>query len=365
MKAPRYTPIVADLPSTIPFVGPETDERAFGRPYRARLGANENVFGPSPKAIKAMQDAAADVWMYADPEDYDLKGALATHHGIGHENIVLGQGIDGLLGVLCRLLVQPGVPVVTSLGAYPTFNYHVNGYGGQLETVPYQDDKEDWEALLTRAQEVDATLIYIANPDNPMGSWHDAATMQEMIDNLPDGAVLCLDEAYIDFLPEIAPELDLTRPNVVRMRTFSKAYGMAGARMAYAIGEPSLIKSFDKVRDHFGMSRIGQIGALAALQDQQYLAEVVHNVNAAKARIAEIAWENGLQPLPSATNFVTIDAGGDGTRARALVAALKERGVFVRMPFSPGEDRCIRVSAGTDADLTFLAETLPKALEAI
>ena len=365
MKTPRYTDLVESLPSTIPFVGPETDERGYGRPYLARLGANENVFGPSPKAVKAMQEAAADVWMYADPEDYDLKGALAEHHGVGRENIVLGQGIDNLLGVLCRLVVAPGVSVVTSRGAYPTFNYHVHGFGGALSAVPYQDDAEDPQSLLAKAREVDAALIYIANPDNPMGSWHEAATIQAMIDDVPDGAVLCLDEAYVEFKPEIAPQIDVSNPQVVRMRTFSKAYGLAGARIGYAIGEASVIKAFDKVRDHFGMNRIGQIGALAALQDQTYLAEVLANVEASKTRIAEIATENGLIPLPSATNFVTMDAGGDGARARALVKVLKDRGVFVRMPFSPGEDRCIRVSAGTDADLDIFAEILPQALESI
>lgn len=365
MTGPRYTKLTQGLPSTIPFVGPETDERGYGRPYLARLGANENVFGPSPKAIKAMQDAAADVWMYADPEDYDLKGALAVHHGVGRENIVLGQGIDNLLGVLCRLLVSADTPVVTSRGAYPTFNYHVHGFGGALSAVSYQDDAEDPQSLLSRSREVDAALIYIANPDNPMGSWHDAAVMQDMIDALPNGAVLCLDEAYVDFKPEVAPAIDISCPNVVRMRTFSKAYGMAGARIGYAIGEASLINAFNKVRDHFGMNRIGQIGAYAALQDQDYLQEVISKVTTAKTRIAALADTNGLVPLPSATNFVTIDVGRDGEYARKLVAALKERGVFVRMPFSPGEDRCIRVSAGTEKDLDILADILPKALEAI
>ncbi len=363
MKAPRYTPIVADLPSTIPFVGPETDERAFGRPYRARLGANENVFGPSPKAIKAMQDAAADVWMYADPEDYDLKGALATHHGIGHENIVLGQGIDGLLGVLCRLLVQPGVPVVTSLGAYPTFNYHVNGYGGRLETVPYQDDKEDWEALLQRAQEVDAALIYIANPDNPMGSWHGAETIMKMIAQVPEDAVLCLDEAYVEFAPDrTAPPLDVSDGRVVRMRTFSKAYGMAGARVGYAIGHAGLISGFNKVRNHFGISRISQIGALAALEDQDRLAHIRAEVAAARERIAAIARANGLIPLPSATNSVTIDCGRDAGYAKAVLDGLGTRGVFVRMPFAAPGNRCIRVSAGKAPDLDIFEAELPKVL---
>lgn len=120
MKAPRFTKLVSSLPSTVPFVGPETQERARGQKFAARLGANENVFGPSPKVIAAMQAAVPDVWMYGDPENHDLKLALAAFHGVQPENVVVGAGIDGLLGSLARMLVSDGTPVVTSLGAYPT-----------------------------------------------------------------------------------------------------------------------------------------------------------------------------------------------------------------------------------------------------
>ncbi len=366
MKVPRFTPLVASLPSMVPFVGPETQERATGRKFDARLGANENVFGPSPKAVAAMQAALPDIWMYGDPENYDLKQALAAHHGVAPENIVVGAGIDGLLGSLCRMLVQEGVSVVTSHGAYPTFNFHVAGYGGTLHTVPYVDDAEDPQSLLDKARAVDATLVYIANPDNPMGSWHNAEKIQAMIDGLPDTAVLCLDEAYLEFAPEgTAPALDTSKVNVIRMRTFSKAYGMAGARVGYAIGHPELINAFNKVRNHFGMNRAAQAGALAALLDQDYLAQTQANVAAAKERLAAIARANGLMPLPSATNFVTMDCGRDGDFARALVAALVERGIFVRMPFVAPQDRCIRVSAGRPQDLDAFEAALPAALESI
>jgi len=364
VKAPRYTPLVASLPSTVPFVGPETQERARGQKFAARLGANENVFGPSPKAIAAMQAAVPDIWMYGDPENHDLKLALAIHHGVAAENIVVGAGIDGLLGSLCRMLVQQGVPVVTSLGAYPTFNFHVAGYGGQLHTVPYVGDFEDPQALLNKAREVDANLMYFANPDNPMGSWHDATIVQNLIDNVPEGTVLCLDEAYVEFAPEgTAPPFDVENRNVIRMRTFSKAYGMAGARVGYAIGHVDLIDAFNKVRNHFGMNRAAQAGALAALQDQEYLNHTLANVTASKARICEIALRHGLIPLPSATNFITIDCGQDGDYARALVAALIGENIFVRMPFVAPHDRCIRVSAGRPQDIDLFETALPKALE--
>ena len=150
---PRYTPLVESLPSTVPFVGPETQERARGRTFRARVGANESVFGPSPKAVAAMTQAASGCWQYADPENHDLKQALADHHGVGFENIMVGEGIDGILGLLVRMLVEKDTPVVTSHGAYPTFNFHVAGFGGKLVTVPYKDDHEDPEALVAAVKQ--------------------------------------------------------------------------------------------------------------------------------------------------------------------------------------------------------------------
>ncbi len=172
MTGPRYTPLTQSLPATVPFVGPEEQERSRGAPFAARLGANENIFGPSPKAVAAMQAAAAK-----KSGCMAIRPAMicAAHWPIiwawRLDNIVVGEGIDGLLGYLVRLVVGAGDAVVTSDGAYPTFNYHVAGFGGVLHKVPYRDDHEDLEALMAKAAEVDAKLIYLANPDNPMGSW--------------------------------------------------------------------------------------------------------------------------------------------------------------------------------------------------
>jgi histidinol-phosphate aminotransferase len=358
-----FTPLVASLPSTVPFVGPEAQERQRGRPFRARIGANESVFGPSRKAIEAMQQAAADTWMYADPENHDLKAALATKHGIAPENIVVGEGIDCLFGYLNRLYVEDGVTVATSLGAYPTFNFHVAGYGGRLVTTPYIDDREDPAALLDLARSESARLIYIANPDNPMATWWGGSTIQQMIDDVPDGALLCLDEAYGEFAPDgTLPPFDVSNPKVIRFRTFSKAYGMAGARIGYAVGEAGLIKAFDKIRNHFGVNRIAQIGALASLNDADHVPDVTTRVAGARDRITEIAAANGLAAVPSATNFVAIDCGKDGDFARKVLAGLIAQGIFVRMPGVAPQDRCIRVSAGREADLDAFAEALPTAL---
>lgn len=363
MTDPRYTPLVRSLPATVPFVGPETAQRARGAPFVARLGANENVFGPSPRAIAAMQAEAADIWMYGDAETHDLRHALAAHHAVAPENIKVGEGIDGLLGYLVRLLIEQGDAVVTSEGAYPTFNYHIAGYGGVLHKVPYVDDREDPSSLFARAAEVDAKLVYLANPDNPMGSWHKGADIVAALDDLPEGCLLLLDEAYVECAPEgTAAPVDVNDPRVVRMRTFSKVYGMAGARVGYALGAPGLIAAFDKVRNHFGMNRMAQAGALAALEDGAWLEKTQGWIAQARDRIAQIARDNGLTPLPSATNFVAIDCGGDGDVAKAVLDGLVARGIFVRMPFAAPQNRCIRVSCGRPADLDAFAAALPGAL---
>jgi len=363
MQGPRYTDLVASLPASVPFVGPETQERRAGQPFVARLGANESRFGPSPRAVAAMAQAASQAWMYGDPEMHDLRAALAVHHGVTPAHVIVGEGIDGLLGYLVRMLVAPGDAVVTSDGAYPTFNFHVTGFGGTLHKVPYIGNHEDPQALVARAAKVGAKLIYIANPDNPMGSWHSAAVIEAMVRSVPEGSLLVLDEAYIELAPEgTAPQIDPDDPRVIRMRTFSKGHGLAGLRVGYALAAPALIAGFDKVRNHFGMGRVAQAGALAALADQDWLAQVRAQVLTARAAIGQIAQDNGLVPLPSATNFVTIDCGRHGAFARAVLAALVARGVFVRMPFVAPHDRCIRISAGTAEDLAHLAHALPLAL---
>ena len=242
-------------------------------------------------------------------------------------------------------------------------NHHVAGFGGRLVTTPYRDDHEDPEALVALARREGARLLYLANPDNPMGTWAGKSEVQKLIDGTPEGCLLVLDEAYSDTAPADAmPPLDVSNPNVLRFRTFSKAYGMAGVRVGYCLGAPSVIGHFDKIRNHFDVTRMSQAGAIAALGDQPYLREVVSRIARARGRIAEIAAASGLKSLPSATNFVAVDCGRDGAYARKVLAELIGQGVFVRMPGVAPLDRCIRISAGTDDDLALLAEVLPEAL---
>lgn len=365
MPRPRLSALVESLPAFVPFVGPEALERARGRPFRARLGANESVFGPSPKAVAAMEAAARGNWMYSDPESYELRAAIASFHGVGVDNVVVGEGIDGLLGLSVKLAIEPGTAAVTSDGTYPTFDYHVAGGGGRLVRVPYRDNRQDLDALLEATTHAQARILYVCNPDNPMGSFWGGDDLARLIARLPDGVLLCLDEAYCDTAPaEDMLPVDVDNPQVLRMRTFSKAYGLAGARIGYCLGEAGLIRTFEKIRNHYGINRVGQIGALAALQDQAYLADAVTRIARARDKIAAIASGNGLTPLPSAANFVTIDCGRDGAYAKRILDELFASDVFVRMPSAPPLNRCIRVSCGRDEDLAVFAAALGSALAA-
>jgi histidinol-phosphate aminotransferase len=362
-EAPRYARLVEALPAVVPFVPPEALERRIGAGLALRIGANESNFGPSPMAVAAMAAAAAQVNLYCDPEGFALREALARRHATSRDNIVLGSGIDDLLGLIVRTVIDPGDAVVMSHGAYPTFAFHVNGFGGKLTTPPYRADRNDPMALAAAARQVGARLVYLSNPDNPTGSWLAAADIMALAAALPQGCRLILDEAYADFAPPDAlPASDPEDPRLIRLRTFSKAHGMAGARIGYAVAPAEMIRTFDKIRHHFGVNRVAQEGALASLGDADFIAGVRREVEAGRADYAALAAGLGFAALPSATNFVAIDCGAT-ERAKAIMAALLERErVFIRMAGVAPLNRCIRVTVGTAAERARFGEALRRVL---
>ena len=362
--AKNYTKIINSLPSSVPFVGPETQERLLDKQFDSRIGANESVFGPSPKALKVMKDEASSLWMYGDPENFDLKIEIAKKHNIKSENIVVGEGIDGLLGYLVRMLVEPNDNVVTTDGSYPTFNYHVNGYAGLLKKIPFKEDFEDLASLSSFSKKLRPKIVYVSNPNNPMGTFNNKTEIQAFINEVPDDTIICLDEAYADFVPDNdLIDINVNQENLIRMRTFSKAYGLAGARIGYGIGHENLINNFDKIRNHFGMNRVSQFAAIASLKDHNHLKDVISKVKNSLKKIEEIAIKNNCKFVKSSTNFLAIDCGYDGLFAKKVLDNLISNGIFVRMPFTSPENRCIRVSAGTDEDINLFEERFPKALK--
>lgn len=368
-----FTRLIRSLPASVPFVGPETLERARGAPFDARIGANESASGPSPRARAAMIEAieATNPRLYGDPENFELRTALARRHGVALDEVVVDAGIDTLLGVTVRLFMEQGDTAVTSKGAYPTFVYHVRGFGGNVVTVPYRQLHEDPAALLRAASEQSMAaagsvrLVYLANPDNPMGTRVSPDAVTNLVDGLPEACLLLLDEAYVDYTDEtvdaVNPDIDTSDPRVIRFRTFSKAWGMAGLRIGYAIAHRDVIAGFERVRNHFGVNRLAQVAALASLEDEAFLNDVRASVRRGRKRIEALADVHGIPWVPSATNFVALDFL-DAARADSVTAKLLAQGVFVRKPAVAPLDTHVRIGIGSDAEHALLEAALGSAL---
>ncbi|HEY1428840.1 MAG TPA: aminotransferase class I/II-fold pyridoxal phosphate-dependent enzyme [Candidatus Tumulicola sp.] len=360
---PRPTPAIEAIPATTPFVGPEELMRSAGRSDLVRLGANESAFGIAPAALAAMTAELPRLSWYGDPESLDLRDALAAKHGCRPSEILVGAGIDDLMGLAVRAFVGAGDGAVATRGTYPTFAYHVTGFGGTLETVDYRrDGSVDLDALSARARTIEAPLVYLANPDNPSGTFHGRESIAHFAASLPPETLLLLDEAYADF---VDPEelLDVAVDDrIVRLRTFSKAYGMAGARIGYAVLSQRNAAVFAKIRLQYGVNRNAQIGALASLQDELFFRSVLHETAAARDDYYALARSLGRGYIESRTNFVCIDFE-TAHEATAIVGRLLERGVWIRKPGLPPLDRYIRVSAGTQPMRRAFADALNEVLQ--
>ncbi|MDQ2680242.1 MAG: aminotransferase class I/II-fold pyridoxal phosphate-dependent enzyme [Candidatus Eremiobacteraeota bacterium] len=343
------SPLVEAIPVSTPFIGPEQLMRESGRDQLLRLGANESTFGPSPRAIAAMSAELPRLAWYGDPESYELREALAAKHGVPAESICVGSGIDELMGLAVRAFLSPGDCTLAIRGTYPTFTYHVVGYGGKPQTIEYKaDGSVDIDALIARARELAPKIVYLANPDNPSGTLVPASEVERLFESLPD-CLLLLDEAYADFLDECALLPQRLNGRLIRLRTFSKAYGLAGARIGYAISSTRTIETLGKIRLQYGVNRNAQIGALASLDDLPFVRSVVDQVALGRKEYYALAQSLGLGHIESCTNFVCVDFSTPA-RATQIVGELLARGVFVRKPGAAPLDRFVRVSVGTRAE---------------
>ncbi len=247
-----------------PFIGPEQLMREGGHGSLLRLGANESNFGPSPKAIEAMARELPRISWYGDPESYDVRCAIALLHGCAIDNVSVGSGIDDLMGLAVRAFTTPGVPALATRGTYPTFAFHVTGFGVALETVDYAADGTiNVDALIAKAHTIQPGIVYLANPDNPSGTVLPFDRILRLFEALPQRSLLFLDEAYADFAGQDPAADAFMHARLLRVRTFSKAYGMAGARIGYALAPPRTVQTFQKIRLHYGVNRNAQVGALS------------------------------------------------------------------------------------------------------
>ncbi len=287
------------------------------------------------------------------------------------DQVLVTVGVSEALDLAMRALLAPGDEVLIPEPCYVSYKACVHLAGGKPVPVATSAAQEfkvraaDLEALLTPRTKV----LMMGFPNNPTGAIMNREDLLELaLFAEKHDLIVISDEIYGDLTYEgehvSFASLPGMQERTILLNGFSKAYAMAGARVGYAIGPAELIAGFDRIRNHFGINRIGQAGALAALQDRDWLAHILSQVAHARSRIATIARDNGLTPLPSATNFIAIDCGRDGAYARRILAALSDQGIFARMPGVAPMDRCIRVSCGPEPELAALAEALPRAIKA-
>lgn len=340
----------------------EEVQRELGLAEVIKLASNENALGPSPRAVAAVREALGALHRYPDGRGYALKQKLAAHLGVVPEQLVLGNGSDELITLALRAYVEPGDEVVV---ADPTFLiYQLAGQvaGATVRTVPLQQFRYDLVGM-RRAITRRTKMVFIANPDNPTGSYVTASEVAAFLQGLSDEVLVVFDEAYYELaeVPEFPQTLELVRQGrpVLVTRTFSKAYGLSGLRIGYGVAPAPIAAALNQVREPFNVNSLAQVAAVAALDDTAHLEATRAYVRAGKQAIIRVLDELGVRYVPSAANFLLIELGG---RARAVAQALLARGIIVREMTAWHLDGCVRVTIGTPAEterfLTALRDTL-------
>ncbi|OLO11945.1 aminotransferase [Chromohalobacter japonicus] len=352
-----------------PFPGLKALERKLGREVPHRLGSNEGLDMPH-QALKARfgDEVATLARAYGDAEAMDVRQRLNALLGTPLEALVVDAGADSLMALALRTLCDPDSAVIASAGTYPTFRYFAEGQGCRLVEVDYHDAPSvlapDLDALADRAVRDNARVVYLANPDNPSGHLHSDADVLALRDALPDGCTLLLDEAYHDFRDDAdAPTAGDVWPDVVRLRTFSKAHGLAGLRIGYAIAEPALIEVMHKVRIHYAVSSLALAAAETVLDHPEETTQHVRDVIARREALAGHLRVLGADVPPSATNFIAVRLPEAELAAR-IHRELLEAGTLVHRPAHPALGHVLRISTLEDALAPGRLAALERALEA-
>jgi histidinol-phosphate aminotransferase len=334
-----------------------------------KMASNENPFGPSPKAVKAMQAALAESNFYPDNDALELRQKLAQHHNVEPEQIVPTAGSTALLGIVARTLLSPGLNAVTSERSFIVYPIATQAAGGRLIQVPMRDDGFDLKAIAA-AVDRHTRIIYISNPNNPTGTIVPAPELDRFLDQIPEHVIVILDEAYYDFAQYFAAirrvdyshALDYVNQGrkVVVLRTFSKAHGLAGVRVGYGIGPAELTTYFARMRTTFSVSVVAQAAALAALDDEAHTQKTLENNSAQAERLIAGIAELGYQLVPTWANFLYCELGDD---AAAVAKRLQAEGVIVR-PLGPwGSPTAIRVTIGTPEQNDIFLKAFRKVME--
>jgi histidinol-phosphate aminotransferase len=333
-----------------------------------KLASNENPFGPSPLAMDAIRRAAAQVHLYPDNDAGELRLALAAHHNLLQEHIFIADGSLGILDVLARTLLGPGLNAVSSERSFISYPIVTRAADAEYVTAPMRQHTYDLDAIAAAVTDT-TRVVFLANPNNPTGTMFDAEATDAFLSRVPEHVLVVLDEAYYDFAQHFAAKRGVNytrslnfvrndRINLLVLRTFSKAHGLAGLRIGYACGHPELLRHFARVRNAFSVSVIAEAAALAALNDQAHIRRTVDNNAAGAAWLAERLSDLGLQPVPTSANFLYFELDED---ADSFAKRIQSEGVIVRSLVPWGILNGIRVSIGTPEQ----NETLVKAFKKV
>lgn len=326
-----------------------------------KLASNENPFGPSPKAVAAMQQALTGVHLYPDGNAFYLKQKLAAKLGVEPANLILGNGSNEIIEFVGHALLSPGTEVVVSQYCFAVYPIVTHLFGANLVTVPAKSYGHDLPAMLS-AITPRTRIVFVAQPNNPTGTLAPREDLIRLINEIPDEVLLALDEAYIEFLEDAPDFASLirqgARPNLILMRTFSKIYGLAGLRIGYGIAHPDLVAALEKIRQPFNINLLAQVAALAALDDTDHVRKTRRN-NLAGIEFFQRAFRDlKLEQIPSHANFILLRVG-DGQR---VFTSLQQKGVITRPMGGYGLPEWIRISIGTPQENQRCLEALQQTI---
>jgi histidinol-phosphate aminotransferase len=352
----------ADLVPYEPGKPVEEVQRELGLERVVKLASNEGPFPPFPAAVEALGRCAHDLNRYPDGGAWELRAALAAHHGVRFEQVAIGAGADGVIDCLSQAALEEGDEIVCGWPSFPSYVLDAIKVGARPVRVPLRDHRYDLDALL-EAITPRTKLVYVCHPNNPTGTTNTRAELDRFLDQVPGHVLTVVDQAYFEYIddpeyPDAVEEYFKNAARVVVLRTFSKIYGLAGLRVGYGIAAEDVVAEIAKVRRAFDVSTAAQVAAVASLGDEAELQRRRAECARERERVVEILTGAGFDVAgPAVANFVYADTGTD---ARAVFDALLHEGVIVRPLNAFGSEAAIRVTVGTADENDFLAAALAR-----
>lgn len=363
--APAVSLVPPYIESLQPYVpGRPIDEvrRELGLENVIKLASNENPFGPSPRAIAALEGRLGELHYYPNG-GYDLRVKLAGLYGLSPANVIAGSGSEAIMAVIIRTFLNDEDEVLTTEGAFIGFQVLARSRGVPYRTVPYRRWHYDLEAIAA-AITPRTKIVYLANPNNPTGTAFTKEEFERFYKRVPERVLIILDEAYWEFArddPEFPDSMGYRHDNVITLRTFSKAYGLAGLRIGYGFAHDELIRNLLKVKLPFEPGTLSQAAGLAALDDTEFVGRTIENNREGRRFLTVAIADLGLEVVPSRANFVMIPAGSEGA-VNAICDGMLRRGVIVRPLRAFGLPECLRITVGTPEENRAAVDTLAAAL---